>query len=354
MANKHERIWQSLQRLKDSITVKESAGIKKLKLIAFSDHHRGQDDGADDFRPCKAVYHAALGYYLEAGFTLYLLGDVEELWECQPKKPLETYRDTLELEQQFVRQGRYKRLWGNHDDEWQYQNQVERFLKTYITNEGETPVVSEGAIITVTSKGRPIGELFFIHGHQGTLESDRFAWLSRLAVRYLWRPFQRLTRIKPPTPKRDFNLRLDQEVALHAWANQQQGLILISGHNHHPVFSSISHEDRLKCKIEELKQRLDATKNTAARQKLQQDINEKSAQLNWVLAKSDGVVLEIPKEQKPCYFNTGCCSFPDGDITGIEIEDGKIRLVRWPDDDGNPRKKILQEADLKEIFRLCV
>jgi hypothetical protein len=32
----------------------------------------------------------------------------------------------------------------------------------------------------------------------------------------------------------------------------------------------------------------------------------------------------------PCYFNTGCCSFPDGDITGLEIADGEIRLVRWP------------------------
>ncbi len=86
MPNQSERIWKSLHRLKNSILSKETIGIKKLKLIAFSDHHRGQNDGADDFRPCKAAYHAALGYYLEAGFTLYLLGDVEELWECQPKK----------------------------------------------------------------------------------------------------------------------------------------------------------------------------------------------------------------------------------------------------------------------------
>ena len=354
MANRHERIWKSLQRLKDSIITKESIGVKKLKLIVFSDHHRGQNDGADDFRPCKAAYHAALGYYLEAGFTLYLLGDVEELWECQPKKPLETYRNTLELEQQFARLGHYKRLWGNHDDEWQYPKQVKRFLKNFITLDGESPTVIEGVIITLTSKGKPLGDLFFVHGHQGTMESERYAWLSRLAIRYLWRPFQRLTKIKTPTPIRDFTLRLDEEVALHSWANQQSGLILISGHTHHPVFSSISHEDRLNSEIEELKQRLESTRNEADRQKLQQKISEKSAELNWVLARSDGVALEIPKEQKPCYFNTGCCSFPDGDITGIEIEDGKIRLVRWPDDDGNPRKKILQEADLKEIFRLCV
>jgi UDP-2,3-diacylglucosamine pyrophosphatase LpxH len=354
MANRQERTWKSLQRLKESIITKESIGIKKLKLIVFSDHHRGQNDGADDFRPCKAAYHAALGYYLEAGFTLYLLGDVEELWECQPKKPLSTYSDTLELEQQFVRLGRYKRLWGNHDDEWQYPFQVKHFLKNYITIEEEIPTVSEGTIITITSKGEPLGDIFFAHGHQGTLESERFAWLSRLAIRFLWRPFQRITKVKSPTPIRDFKLRLKQEFVLHGWASQQSGLILISGHTHHPVFSSISHEGRLKSELEELRQKLERTDNPAGREKLKQEISNKTAHLNWVLAKSDGVALEIPDDQKPCYFNTGCCSYSDGDITGIEIEDGKIRLVRWPDDGGDPRKKILQEGNLKKIFQLCV
>ena len=53
---------------------------------------------------------------------------------------------------------------------------------------------------------------------------------------------------------------------------------------------------------------------------------------------------------KPSYFNTGCCSFSDGDVTGIEICDGWIKLVRWPDDAGNPLPKILQEARLQEVF----
>jgi hypothetical protein len=61
----------------------------------------------------------------------------------------------------------------------------------------------------------------------------------------------------------------------------------------------------------------------------------------------------------PCYFNTGCCSFPDGDITGLEIADGEIRLVRWP---GNLReikagdaglesqKRILERENLDQVF----
>jgi len=37
----------------------------------------------------------------------------------------------------------------------------------------------------------------------------------------------------------------------------------------------------------------------------------------------------------PCCFNTGCCSFPDGDVPGIEIAGGEMRLVRRP---GNVRE----------------
>jgi hypothetical protein len=54
----------------------------------------------------------------------------------------------------------------------------------------------------------------------------------------------------------------------------------------------------------------------------------------------------------PCYFNTGCCSFGDGDVTGVEIADSEIRLVRWPDNDGLPAPKVLARADLREVLRL--
>jgi hypothetical protein len=52
----------------------------------------------------------------------------------------------------------------------------------------------------------------------------------------------------------------------------------------------------------------------------------------------------------PCYFNTGCCSFSDGDITGIEIENGRIRLIKWDLEDLS--RELLQETRLADIFRL--
>jgi hypothetical protein len=46
---------------------------------------------------------------------------------------------------------------------------------------------------------------------------------------------------------------------------------------------------------------------------------------------------------KPTYFNSGCCCFSDGDITGIEIENGSIRLIKWTSNDHQPQRCVLEE-----------
>ena len=52
----------------------------------------------------------------------------------------------------------------------------------------------------------------------------------------------------------------------------------------------------------------------------------------------------------PHYFNTGCCSFLDGDVTGFELADGEIRLIRWPDNDGAPSPQVLRSAPLGDVY----
>ena len=52
----------------------------------------------------------------------------------------------------------------------------------------------------------------------------------------------------------------------------------------------------------------------------------------------------------PCYFNTGCCSFGDGDVTALELSGGRIRLVRWLDDEQQPVVKVLADASLEEVL----
>ncbi len=52
----------------------------------------------------------------------------------------------------------------------------------------------------------------------------------------------------------------------------------------------------------------------------------------------------------PSYFNSGCCCFDDGDISGIEIESGEIRLVKWETQASGPVKRILESSPLGYIF----
>ena len=75
-----------------------NVGSQQGRVVIFSDHHRGERDGADDFMSCEKAYSAALGYYLELGYTLIVLGDAEELWECNPGPVVRSYRGTLLLE----------------------------------------------------------------------------------------------------------------------------------------------------------------------------------------------------------------------------------------------------------------
>jgi hypothetical protein len=54
---------------------------------------------------------------------------------------------------------------------------------------------------------------------------------------------------------------------------------------------------------------------------------------------------------KPCYFNSGCCQYEDGDITGIEIEEGAIRLIKWTAEAAEDvQRTVLEENELSEIF----
>lgn len=346
-----QKIFQALTQLKAKCET-QNFDIKDLRIVLFSDHHKGRKDGADDFKNCKAAYHAALGYYLSAGYSLYLLGDVEELWECRPDNVIKNYADTFKLEQEFAKRGKYTRLIGNHDDLWQYPSEVDRYLKQYLMD-GDIHL-APAVCLAIYDQDIKLGELFLLHGHQGTSASDRFSGISCLFVRYIWRNLQRLTRIRSTsTPAWNFELRGRHEHAFFNWASQQAGLILIAGHTHHPVFSSESHESFLMAELNKCKNQLECETEAIQRSRLQQDIHYLQAELHWVLAKSDGQIFDVANAARPCYFNTGCCCFSDGDITGIEIENGSIRLVRWPRELDTPRQKLLRQAGLPELFRLC-
>jgi len=119
------------------------------------------------------------------------------------------------------------------------------------------------------------------------------------------------------------------------------------------VFPSLYQEKKLSAKLEKLKSDFQREKDEDKQKEIKKKICEVSAELFCISAKSESEFLNFNSEPKPCYFNTGCCSYSDGDITGIEIDDGEIRLVRWSDTNGKPKRDILRSANLKEVLENC-
>src|SRR5205085_1714060 len=129
------------------------------------------------------------------------------------------------------------------------------------------------------------------HGHQGDKMSDNNAFSTWL-VAHIWRPFQRYLEINVNTPAKDFTLRDRHNIMMYEWSSRHENLLLVTGHTHKPVFASGLYSNHPNNNI---------------------DILETNGQ----------------KKLKPSYFNSGCCCYNDGDITGIEVADGKIALVKW-------------------------
>ena len=321
--------------------------IQSDQFVIFSDQHKGSRDGADDFQVAEPTYNRAIAYYNRMGYTLLTLGDVEELWEECPRPILRAYQNTYALEAQFHAAGRYLRFWGNHDDNWRYPEQVEEYLAPAYGLEPLT--IREGLLVNVKSGAEHLGKLFLVHGHQGTLDSDRFADFSRIMVRHLWRPFQRLTKIPSNTPATNWRLRQSHNIALYSWSVQQDNLILVAGHTHRPVFESVVDEKQLRTEITAARATL---QGAPVDKSLRRDLDQLEEELAWVKqAKRGQFALEqSDRPVRPTYFNTGCCCYPDGSITGIELVAGEIRLIRWNKGDKEARREVLARASLSDVF----
>jgi UDP-2,3-diacylglucosamine pyrophosphatase LpxH len=349
MSSKYEQqIAAGLQDAYDKRSEHSEFNVETDKWVIFSDQHRGCRDGADDFRLCEKAYNAALGYYFEKGYTLVILGDAEELWECSPKKVMKAYGNTLNLEAQFHALGRYLRFYGNHDSDWQRESVVRKHLHKIFR---EDLKVHAAMRVHVKAAGMELGEVFMAHGHQGTLESDKFSWFSRIAVRYGWGFIQRTFKIRSTTPAKDFELRQEHNVAMYRWVEKKANTILIAGHTHRPVFAS-------KNKLADLQDALNAVREKieAAGANVPSELIDQAAEIRAQVESTRVQEFSYPsgeaaiQQARACYFNTGCCSYSDGDVTALEIADGQIKLVRWPDNEEKYKPHTLASADLRAVF----
>jgi UDP-2,3-diacylglucosamine pyrophosphatase LpxH len=328
----------------------QTLDIQSAKLIILSDQHKGNRDGADDFLRCERAYDAALDYYDRLGYTLVVLGDVEELWEEPAKNVLKAYPQILTQEGKFHREGRYLRFWGNHDDAWSHADLVDGLLAPAL---GAGPIkVREALMLHVRDGEAVLGRFLLLHGHQGTYDSDFLSPLSKLFVRLIWRPIQRFLNVGFNTPAKDYQLRSAHDSAMYLWSEAQPKLVLVAGHTHRPVFRSEPSEAVMFNLVADSEQKLASNPGNS---KLARETAELGTELELLMAQNQrSAMAEAAVEfKKPSYFNSGCCAFQNGDITGLEISDGEIRLVLWADGDDLTGPKVLLSARLTEVFAAC-
>jgi UDP-2,3-diacylglucosamine pyrophosphatase LpxH len=325
--------------------------VSQLRLVILSDLHRGARDGADDFQRCEPAYSAALGWYLERGYQLYLLGDVEELWENDIGEVLPRYAACAQLERAFMDGPGLTRFFGNHDIDWRDAGKVKKHLDPLLPG----IEVLEALKLRVLDGDAQLGLLFLVHGHQGTDLSDRGSGLSRLVLRWVWRQIQNRLGWLSTTPASDYDLRAKHDIAMFRWSRRQalaapadQRAAMIAGHTHHPVFPDHPPPVPGAGDARALQARLEEARGRGAGA---DELAPLHAELERLLAIGRRAPYTPPPIDPPTYFNTGCCCFPDRDVTGLEIADGKVTLVRWLDDDGEARpKQLAPPIALADLF----
>jgi UDP-2,3-diacylglucosamine pyrophosphatase LpxH len=307
------------------------------RYVIFSDLHKGAGDEADDFKVCKVTYQKALDYYYDNGFTLVLLGDVEELWENQIQEVMDTHQDVFRSEGRFYRD-RYIRVVGNHDDAWNDPAAVAAYLEPLYPG----IQILNGVVFEYEDEAL-FGELLLVHGHQGTLDSDVLASFSPHLLP-VYRQLQNKFHIGRTTPATNEYLRGEHDTQMYHWASKQKNLILIAGHTHRPVWSSLTHLDQLIMQLYGLVARQKEIGKAKYKQQYQSLVRD--------IAKRKMKYPPVNDTLKtaPYYFNSGCCRFLDGDITGIEINGKNISLVKW--DRGTLQRMETVSMPLAELFAL--
>ena len=112
--------------------------------------------------------------------------------------------------------------------------------------------------------------ILLVHGHQGSILNDTLWPLARFLVRYIWRPMELVGFTAPTGAARSHSNKEKIEKQLAAYAKEDQQMV-IAGHTHRPVY---------------------------------------------------------PAPGEGLYFNDGSCVHPRC-ITGIEIENNQITLIKW-------------------------
>jgi membrane protein DedA with SNARE-associated domain/UDP-2,3-diacylglucosamine pyrophosphatase LpxH len=248
------------------------------KIVLLSDVHRGDKSAGDEFAPNEALFTHALRHYYRDGFTYIELGDGDDVWQAGRFGAIrEAYPRVFELLRQFRKQNRLHRIMGNHEIQGRGAQK-------------DDLAAEEGLVLRHRRTGQ---RLFVVHGHQMDVWCDQLAWIGRPAARLIYAvlnllgfktgavsaPSSQAKTYKVSHASKVFMARLSrwyknqqEKLTQHwvEWARNKRQLV-IAGHTHLPRFAT---------------------------------------------------------DRREPYFNTGCCVNP-GYLTGIEIRNGYISLVKW-------------------------
>jgi len=267
-----DKLWQISQIFK---TAEQIPFDDSSKIVLMSDCHRGDGSWTDNFLKNRNIFIAALNHYYDEDYTYIELGDGDELWEnTMLSDIMHIHKDTFWLLSKFHKAGRLYLIYGNHDMEKKDYGFIGKNLRRFFGQREEEYLsifqnikVHEGLVLRhrVTDD-----KILLVHGHQVSTFNSTFWRLSKLLVRYVWRPLESFGVNDPTSPAKNYEKKISVAKKLSEWVIKRKHM-LIAGHNHKPAFPEVG--------------------------------------------------------QTP-YFNDGSCIHPRC-ITAIEISDGTICLVKW-------------------------
>jgi predicted phosphodiesterase len=305
---------------------------KKDKFIILSDQHKGARDGADIFAKANKNYLSALDHYNKEDFFYINLGDSEELWENLFITVKRHNKATFEKEKLFIKRKAFIKIFGNHDLYWDNSPLAPVSLMQIY---GKRIKIYEGVVLQTLVNNKTLS-IYMTHGHQGDLQSDG-NWFSKWFVSNVWAPFQAYLRINPNTPSTNDDLKTTHNRMMYQWSSKRKNTLLITGHTHQPVFKSFTQIEILYNDLETAKKK----NNAKAVARLENQIAKRH---------SKGDKMPDFTNYLDTYFNSGCCCFDDGDITGIELENDRIRLIKWHYRHGAESERVvLEESKLEDL-----
>ncbi|WP_051292629.1 metallophosphoesterase [Olivibacter sitiensis] len=337
-----EDVFESLSYLYEQCTRADSDSLfewdmdKSNPIIILSDQHKGNKGGSDEFAAAEDNYVAALNYYNKQKAYYINLGDSEDFWKYNIFSIMSQNKRSFAAEAKFHRRKAMAKIYGNHDVFWHLDPLAPIYLKEIY---GRSVRMLGAMVIRLNFPTGNHFDIFCTHGHQGDKQSDgnKFSvWF----VTYIWAPLQSFLRININTPAHDNRLKSVHNQLMYEWSARQNNLLLITGHTHQPVFNSLSHLERLYLRLDKARRE----KNTDEEARILKEIPRRLREYD-VLQMDYGHL-------KPSYFNTGCCCFDDGTITGIELAEGCIRLVKWHRNEasGQPERIVAEEESLEALI----